>query len=112
MKWPYISPVVETTVIYTLLVCSCMGCFQKLKREHAILRQKLESYFQVTFKHCRVMTIDHPFPVPPRVLMFGLPRSCCDKLVLLEQPLDLSCKYWRRSNYGESTLEIGSQPLQ
>ncbi|KAM0837839.1 hypothetical protein ACQ4PT_061363 [Festuca glaucescens] len=25
----------------------CMGCLQKLKREHAILRQKLESYFQL-----------------------------------------------------------------
>uniref|UniRef100_A0A453FF38 Histidine-containing phosphotransfer protein n=1 Tax=Aegilops tauschii subsp. strangulata TaxID=200361 RepID=A0A453FF38_AEGTS len=26
---------------------SCMGSLQKLKREHAILRQKLESYFQL-----------------------------------------------------------------
>jgi hypothetical protein len=48
-----------------------MGCLQKLKREHATLRQKLESYFQVTFRHHSAMTIDHPFPVPPRVLMCG-----------------------------------------
>ncbi|MQL77027.1 hypothetical protein Taro_009407, partial [Colocasia esculenta] len=26
----------------------CLSSFQKLKREHLVLRQKLENYFQVT----------------------------------------------------------------
>ena len=72
VNWRYISCGGNSRylrICYIFLVCSCMGCLQKLKREHAILRQKLESYFQVTFRHHRVMTIHHPFPVPPRVLM-------------------------------------------
>nr|CAB3474222.1 unnamed protein product [Digitaria exilis] len=44
---------------------SCMNSFKKVKREHGVLRQKLEAYFQ---------------------------RSCYDKLVLLELLPGLVCK--------------------
>jgi hypothetical protein len=44
----YLVHVIRTAVIFHVLVCSCMKSFQKVKREHGVLRQKLEAYFQVT----------------------------------------------------------------
>ena len=34
-------------LLWHISVCSCMRSFQKVKREHGALRQKLEAYFQV-----------------------------------------------------------------
>lgn len=83
---------VYVIIDFHVLVCSCVKSFQKVKREHSVLRQKLEGYFQVTVSHK-----SHPlFPASasatcPSVCVCIL-CSCCDKPVLLELPPGLLCK--------------------
>lgn len=72
-------------------VCSCMRSFQKVKREHGALRQKLEAYFQVIIRHKShpsFCTLCHE----PWISVCVNTRSCYDKLVLLELPPGLECK--------------------
>ncbi|OEL30984.1 Pseudohistidine-containing phosphotransfer protein 1, partial [Dichanthelium oligosanthes] len=77
----------------------CMKSFQKVKREHGVLRQKLEAYFQVTIPHkshplfCNLCHHSRQLNVTASisVCVFYI-RSCYDKLVLLELPPGLLCK--------------------
>jgi histidine-containing phosphotransfer protein len=80
-------------------VCSCMRSFQKVKREHGALRQKLEAYFQVIIRHK-----SHPsfcsLCHEPRIWDCVNTHSCYDKLVLLELPPGLGCKNYELQENG------------
>lgn len=98
-----LQPKHPSFTLVLILVRSCMRSFQKVKREHAALRQKLEAYFQVFISHnlihcsvtcvmtrdtCRNVVIFCFFVVCLR--MFTC--SFYDKLVPLELPLGLPCR--------------------